>query len=408
MAIPRIFVLAIILTAIQSSLCTFIPTTEASPPSLRQTAASNISACRISAPRGVYLSLGFSYTEIPCAPSTGTLRAFMFFVDFSDAPAPSSETPQQLYDFFLPAANEWYKTSSYGRLTLNVTADMTRFARMPARSDSYNWNRGLTSATHRTYILDAIDAYARVATVPTGYDVLYIVPTTKATAISFSPTYMDSVEQRGSRTAKQVAGKVVTIGLDAYQTWKSKVINHETGHTMCLPDLYPVTGATGLYIGGWDMMGYINGPSPDYFAWSKWRLGWIDDAQVECVADGKGSSVHVLSALESNDEDIKAVVVRHNATTVLVAEARTKLGVDDAACATGVLLYTVSMATETGRGPVRVLDVNPSGNGCAGDKLNDAPLSLAGTSSFTVPGWGVKVTLTAQSGNRFTIQVDVS
>lgn len=63
----------------------------------------------------------------------------MIFADFPDAPA--NDEPQSLHDKFLPGARDWYSTSSIGRLDLEITADTTRgFARMPANSDSYDWD----------------------------------------------------------------------------------------------------------------------------------------------------------------------------------------------------------------------------------------------------------------------------
>ncbi|KAI1103721.1 M6 metalloprotease [Jackrogersella minutella] len=347
----------------------------------------DISACKLAANLDVYLSAGFGY-EANCAPSTGTLSAFMIFVDFIDEQA--IETPQSLYDFFLPAAAEWYATSSYGALALNVTADTSRFYRMPAAATSYGWERGLSSATHQKYIQDALDAYGE--TIPPT-DVLYVVPTANAAAISFSPTFMGD--------------KSVTFGLDAYKTWKYLVLNHETGHTMCLPDYYPFNGsATGLYIGGWDLMGLISGPSPDYFAWDKWRLGWLSDEQIDCVAEA-GSTTHTLTPLGTTGGS-KAVVIKHNSTDALVAELRSANGLDFASCSTGMLLYTVSTITETGEGPVRVLDATPGSGGCLGDELNDAPLSLKGTASYTVPGWGINVTIVSEAGDGVEIAVEVS
>ncbi|KAI1210077.1 M6 metalloprotease [Annulohypoxylon truncatum] len=358
----------------------------------------DISACKLAANSDVYLSAGFGY-ELNCAPSTGTLNAFMIFVDFDDEQA--IETPQSLHDFFLPAAAEWYATSSYGALTLNVTADTSRFYRMPATAASYGWARGLSYETHEKYIQDALDAYNQ--TIPPT-DVLYVVPTANAAAISFSPTFMGDVQ---TRAGVYVAKKSVTFGLDAYKTWKYLVLNHETGHTMCLPDYYPFNGsATGLFIGGWDLMGLISGPSPDYFAWDKWRLGWLSDEQIDCIAE-TGSTTHMLTPLEQTGGS-KAVVIKHNSTDVLVAELRSTNGLDSASCSTGVLLYTVSTITATGDGPVRVLDATPGSNGCAGDELNDAPLSLKGTNSYTVSEWGIKVTIVDESSDGTEIRVDVS
>ena len=404
------------------------------------------SACKLAADQNTYLSSGFGY-KLNCAPSTGTLRALMFFVDFPDQPAAASETPESLRAMFLPQAIEWYANASYGRLVLHVEADTSRIYRMPARADSYGWQRGLTSQAHDVYIKDALDAYYHggggggsgigssgdksrltaanasingddgvgAASPAPLFDVLYVVPTTRATTISFSPTYMDDVRTRGS-PGTYVARKAVTIGHDAYVTWHYKVINHETGHTMCLPDMYPLpSGPTGRYVGGWDIMGYINGPSPDYFAWDKWRLGWLDDDQIDCVA-AAGSTTHVISALEigeggggnsSTSPRTKAVVVRHNATAVLVAEVRSNRSVNSGACApAGVLLYTVSTVTATGLGPVRVQDSKPGSGGCAGDELNDAPLTAV-NATYSVPGWGVRVTVTDSRPDSFTVKVDV-
>ncbi|KAI5928480.1 M6 metalloprotease [Camillea tinctor] len=361
----------------------------------------DVSACKLAANPSVDLSAGFGLAST-CAPSVGTLSASMIFVDFSDAPA-SEGSPSELYDFFLPAAADWYAASSYGALALDVSADTSRFYRMPAPAASYDWDRGLTAAAHEKYILDAVAAYGGSG--PAAADVLYVVPTRNARAISFSPTYMGAVTPRSGGGA--IAKSAVTFGYDAYEAWGSLVLNHETGHTMCLPDYYPIDGrATGLFVGGWDLMGLISGPSPEYFAWDKWRLGWLGDEQVDCVA-AAGQSTHVLTPLEVKGGK-KAVVVKHNATDVLVAEVRSAQGLDADSCATGVLLYTVSTETGSGEGPVKVLDATPNSGGCADDELNDATLTLDGTSSYTVPGWGVKVEVTGADGEQFTISVQVS
>ncbi|KAI1630873.1 M6 metalloprotease [Biscogniauxia mediterranea] len=368
----------------------------------------DVSACKLAANPDIDLSAGFGFAA-DCVSSVGTMTASMIFVDFSDAPA-TEDSPVSLRDFFLPAAADWYATSSYGALSLNVTADTARFYRMPATAASYNWDRGLTAEAHEKYILDAVDAYGGAG--PPAADVLYVVPTANARAISFSPTYMGEVRARGGGgSGAIIAKKAVTFGYDAYEAWGSLVLNHETGHTMCLPDYYPGDGrATGLWVGGWDLMGLISGPSPDYFAWDKWRLGWLADDQVDCVgADQTTTTTHVLTPLEVAGGK-KAVVVRHNGTDVLVAEVRSARGLDAASCAAGVLLYTVSTQTASGEGPAKVLDATPGSGGCAGDELNDATLTLDGTSSYAVPGWGVTVALTevTEDGEQFTISVEVA
>lgn len=364
-----------------------------------RTPSADVSACKLAADQNIYLSAGFGY-ELNCAPSVGTLEAFMIFVDFPDQGA-SESSPEVLHDFFLPSAADWYDKASYGALNLSVRADTSRFYRMPATAVSYNWQRGLTAEEHEHYIQDALAAYN--APIP-PVDVLYIVPTANATAITYSPTFIGDVT---TRNGIYVAKKSVTFGYDGYRTWGSLVLNHETGHTMCLPDYYPFNGsATGLFIGGWDLMGLISGPSPDYFAWDKWRLGWLVDDQVDCVAEA-GETSHILSPVEVAGGK-KAVVVKHNDTDALVAEVRSSMGLDSASCATGILLYTISTKTATGEGPVRVLDVTPGSGGCASDELNDATLTLDGVRSYRVASWGIEITVVRKDGEDYEIRVTLA
>jgi hypothetical protein len=112
---------------------------------------------------------------------------------------------------------------------------------------------------------------------------------------------------------------------------------------------------------------------------------------------------HVLSPLAGRS-GIKGVVVATSDITALVAEARVAEGLDSNVCAPGVLLYTVDTTIETGNGPIRVLDANPSSGGCSGyngqnDELNDATLSLdRGANSYEVEGWGFSVQLLSHDG----------
>lgn len=373
-------------------------------------------ACKLAAVDNVDTSLGFG-SNGDCAPSTGTLNGFMIFVDFSDAQPAQGETPQSLYDAVVPQTAEWYKQASYGALSFNVTADLSKFHRMPASAASYGWERGLTWAEHQDYIQDALDAYTAKGTrpPPPESDVLYVVPVNSVggRGISRSITFLT---RANTRQGDYVAKKTVTVGTDVFTTWGPKSwlgFAHETGHTMCLADYYPFENlGLGYYVGGWSAMGDVSGIGPDFFAWDKWRLGWINDDSIDCVSE-RGTTKHTLTPLElkTSDKDIKAVVVAVNQTSALVAEARIPEGLDSGVCAPGVLLYTVDTSVNSGSGPVRVLDVTPGSGGCGTDSVydkNDGTLSLVpgGVSSYSVPGWGVKVTVVKQTEKSYTIQVD--
>ncbi|KAI5455630.1 hypothetical protein BGZ63DRAFT_475998 [Mariannaea sp. PMI_226] len=372
---------------------------------LRNQEERRVSACKLPALNDVYLSIGFNYAG-DCVPSAGKVDAYMIFVDFSDAEAPGNDPPENLREFFFPNAADWYTRASYGAFSLSVAADVSRYYRMPAPAASYNWDSGFTYEQHQAYIQDVLQAYTDHGNrpPPPETEVLYVVPTRSA-----GPYMTRSMAFQGrvyTQNGAYVARKAVTFGADPFQTWGFKALNHETGHTMCLPDYYPYAPGldTGYYVGGWSAMGFIAGPAPDFFAWDKWRLGWLSDDNIECVTV-RGISEHILTPLEAAG-GIKAVVIKANETAALVAEARTAESLDSSICAPGVLLYTVDTTIPTGNGPIRVLDANPLSGGCDNDELNDATLSLDGkASSYEVSGWGLAVKLVSEEGGKFKIRV---
>ncbi|KAG9258496.1 uncharacterized protein F5Z01DRAFT_643405 [Emericellopsis atlantica] len=362
-------------------------------------------SCRLPAPSDVDGSLGFNYTD-DCAPSTGTLSSYMIYVDFPDAKA--NDTTESLYDVFFPDAIDWFETASYGKLQLEVdTALEGGFARMPQAADSYHFQRGMSGWDLVTYVQDAIDAhFDQVGMIPV-VDVLYIVATRRATSITYSPSLgYPFTDPSGSL----LTNKIAAFGFDSYDYYGSKVLNHETGHALCLPDLYPLAGGeTGEYVGTWDMMGTIVGPSPDFFAWSKYRLGWIGEDEVDCVED-YGTTRHELIPVSSDKAGVKAVIIRHSDTKVLVAEARSDTGVDENACRSRVLVYSVDTKVQTGQGGIIVYDGNPKTGSplCVGqgDVKSDAALSLEdGEQEIYVEDFGVKVKIIESDGPGFQIEV---
>ncbi|KAK4452708.1 hypothetical protein QBC34DRAFT_455668 [Podospora aff. communis PSN243] len=375
----------------------------------------NASTCKLTASNGGYvggaLHEGFG-PSTSCTPSRGVLSGFMFFVDFSDYPASNSgnDAAATLKEFFAPSV-EWYTNSSFGRLNFSLTIDFAKFYRMPGKASTYNLGRGtITTESHLKYIRDAAEAYLSgggkaLATTP---DVLYVVPTRNARTIEAAFTTLTPIRSRSGVVFSKLSA--ITTGMNTYTHWQYKVINHETGHALCLPDLYPSTGSAGGFVGGWDLMGYIKGTGPDYFAWHKWKLGWIDDAQVDCLT-GRGSTTHTVYPIELKGgfNETKAVVVKRNNTMALVAEVRAKTGVDITACATGVVLYTVQNANSRGRvsGPIRVIDSTPRSGGCGGEELSDGTLTLERVKALAVPGWNVTVSVTEKVGDAYRVKVDV-
>ncbi len=75
--------------------------------------------------------------------------------------------------------------------------------------------------------------------------------------------------------------------------WGFLWLNHESGHTMGLPDLYAYQYDPANYddqhrfVGGFGLMGYIDGNAPEFFAFERWQLGWLEDSQIICQPEGE-------------------------------------------------------------------------------------------------------------------------
>lgn len=398
-----------------------------------------IGACKIAGDS----VLGFDLEDSVVPAASGLVRGWMMFVDFPDAPAAdvAGYTAQGVYDSTAAQAGAWYRTASYGRLSLNVSADVNLIYRMPKPSTAYNWGatRG-NNYNQMVLVEDALEAYmeahgiAEAADLPSqlpGMDVLYVVPppSTPDFVTSYGTRYPPQTRSHNGTDGNIVEGTAVAQGSVVFGTgffgdetqsagsginpWK--ILVHETGHTLGLPDYYPTTGVgmtDGEYVGGFSIMGAIGEQAPDMFAFDKWRLGWLDDGAVRCVTD-KGASTHVLQPLEADASTggVRAVMIPSSRTTALVAEARTTKGVDAAFCGIGVLLYTIDTKIQSGAGPVRVVNTLDSElHWCGGYSLNSAPLSFIQYRypSMTIPELGITVTLMEhdEAADTWTIKVD--
>ncbi|UPL02833.1 hypothetical protein LCI18_013767 [Fusarium solani-melongenae] len=370
-----------------------------------------VPTCKLPRYDFAWLSVGHGFMS-DCVHSKGTIQGHMIFVDFSDAEALEGESPEDAYDLLVPDANKWFQEISHGQLELNITAHTSKFYRMPNSAESYGWDSGLSNQQHYAYVEDALDAYMNNGENPPPpvTDILYVVPTRNAAWLTRS---LASSFGAFTRNNTFVSSRAITFGVDPYNSWGFKALNHETGHSMCLPDLYPldINFPTGEYVGGYSVMGNVGGIAPDFFAWDKWRLGWLADEDVDCILE-HGTTRHTLTPLETQG-GTKAVVVAANKTSALVAEARTAKGADEKICAPGVLLYTIDTTRSTGEGPIRVLDATPGSDSCGSEvsgwePMNDATLSLSGIKSYEVSGWGIKVTLIDDKDNEFKIEVEYS
>ncbi|MGW4196134.1 M6 family metalloprotease domain-containing protein [Streptomyces sp. NPDC005004] len=335
----------------------------------------------------------------------GTRDAVLVFLSFPDA-VPRT-TPAQLTADHFPETGDFYSRASYGRFTLRPHP-VNRWLRMPHPSTSYAMKRDWAAADRSAYLRDAFTV-ADKAVDFSRYDVVYLVADPDAPGVDSDATKVVNLETPVRLDGKDVR-RVVTV-FEQHPPDRL-VLAHETGHVFDLPDLYhrprDGKGDWDTHVGDWDLMGSQFGLSPDLFAWHKWRLGWLGPRQVACVR-GTGPTRLTLEPLEAGPgvsvpgaagvpafglgRGTKLAVVRTGADSALAFEARASAGNDESGCREGVLVYRVRARTESGDGPVRVIDTHPHSAACWENSvyppLADAP--LAAGESFTVPGDGVKV-----------------
>jgi M6 family metalloprotease-like protein len=287
--------------------------------------------------------------------STGTVKAIIIFADFSDEPA--IYEPEFIYDTYLDGASEFFDAVSYGRLNFEMDTHFQWF-RMPNPSTSYEI---VSFYGHRALMEDAIklaDPFVDFA----EYQQVIVILNPSAAAIAWGPTFVPAGEYDGIVVDDGIVMNGISSGFDLLH-WGYKWVVHETGHSMGLVDLY--WGAwDGVeypelfrYTGNFSVMSNVSATSPEFLAYERWVLGWLDNNQVYCLESPEQTVM--LSPIEV-EGGIKAVMVPVSETKLVVVESRRALGYDELMAEPGALVYTVDSSVYTGQGPIVVLPADES------------------------------------------------
>jgi M6 family metalloprotease-like protein len=343
---------------------------------------------------------------------SGQLDAVMIFVDFPDAM--SDEPTEPLFDQLAVPAMEWYETSAAGAMTFEITP-VHEWFRMPQASSVYDIRRdgGLTVDGYRAYLQAAVDA-ADAAVDFTGYELLYVVAS-KGSVNDYSPAYIDyqGVVADGN-TIRYGSGLGSDVWLRPEDDYGAMTLAHETGHTFGLPDLYDYNGASyedfHRWAGSWDTMGLFI-TQGDFMTWHKWKMGWYASEQIVCI-DAPGVYEIDLTPV-SQPGGTKAAFVMTSPTTAIVAEARSRTGLDAEQCDEGVLVYSVDMTVASGAGPIRLASAHPGGDTdptrlyeCG--PLYNAPYDVGAgeQASFTDAVAGVSIEVTVAGASFYSVTID--
>ncbi|MFF1561227.1 M6 family metalloprotease domain-containing protein [Streptomyces sp. NPDC058279] len=364
---------------------------------------SALAPCRIASTMGVQMSEG-----IPTPPgysrSTGEVRALNLMIDFPDAKGEGSAM-DRLAEFF-PQTSDWFRTSSYGRLTYRAEAPIRNWLRMPMPFAAYGIGRGSAYEPGYRQLVEHIAQAADSEVDFSRYDLINVLVTPNA-----GPSALDtvlSVTFSGNGEAPMADGVPLANtsfvfsrqddGSGSYRETGYRVLPHENGHVFGLPDLYTADG--GGAVGHWDIMSEDWGSNNDLLGWHKWKLGWLDSDQIGC-ASKSGVTDQVLTPL-AVEGGMKLAFVPLTENSGYAAEVRTRAGNDEAVCKPGVLIYKVDSQVDTGRGPVTVSDSASGSGGCTRSpnvhsELSDAPYRPGET--FTDGKAGVTIAVVGELRN---------
>jgi M6 family metalloprotease-like protein len=338
--------------------------------------------CALRAVPGVAMSEGFPdhMTTGPdgeFARSTGTVHALTLLIDFPDAQAPYSA--RQRYGEFFPAVKQWYAAASYGRLDYESTP-VLRWIRMPRPFSAYGIGRGYGWDAHTAMMRDLLQVADKDIDFR-GYDLVNILVTPNAGPPADEAVLSVTWTGASAATSDEGAQLNKVSLIYGHDQSGSRVLSHENGHALGLPDLYAVDDfqRTDTLAGQWDTMSLDWGMQGDLFAWHKWRLGWLDDGQIDCDTS-HGSATYEITPVETPGGS-KAIIIPYGDTRAYVLEARSRTGNDKDACRTGVLAYRVRTDVDSGQGPITVTDAHPLTSACdfssgAFNSLNDAPFTV--------------------------------
>lgn len=314
-----------------------------------------ISECQIPAVYSGWNSAGFpielrfegreTYTPLV---NSGTIRALVIPVDFSNYPA--SGSPSAYLKPVLDKTNRFYKSMSYGKVEFDFTV-LPEYVRISRTAESFGlgtWGVG----DYGKYFQAALDVAAAKFDV-SGFDVAIVIasPKTPQSAFAPGPAFPEPFQTIDGEVPLGTATGLMDTSENGFR-W----LAHELGHLFGWVDLY--TSAGHIKFGWWDIMS-MNWETHDLEinGWFRLQRGWISEDDAVCLSLDDLSTLRVNLAPLHSGEGTKLILVKLDNHKVLVVEdrRRTTFAPMSGPKDEGLLVYTVNTAIQQSAGQVEIL-----------------------------------------------------
>ncbi|MGQ7311069.1 hypothetical protein ACUOFU_05125 [Microbacterium arabinogalactanolyticum] len=302
---------------------------------------------------------GFPLAELALPAVGEPLNAAAIYIDFSDAVGTEgelSDTRAEIYNDL-----QYLNDLSGGTFSINVN-ETDGWVRMPEPSTEYSFSRQIDRGQIVKILTDAVNA-ADPDFDFSEIDMLWVYTTRGTTTVTNAARFFEVADEIPQLDGNAIDDAII-LGSKRRDLF---TLGHEMSHIFGIMDQYtnasnpdydPALGPN-MYVGGFE---HMDGVGPEWFAWHRWMIGWLGDAEVACVTEPGTSTVRlrpVEASRSHNPAQDALAVIPFSRTQGVAIESRQPIGYDTRLGHPGVLIYSIDTTKKGGEGPLRVIDANP-------------------------------------------------
>ena len=306
--------------------------------------------CRLAKPENLPMddgnsgSVGFPRKSDALA-SIGTAKGLLLFVDFPDVKA-EENFQSNFTDWQIPLAENFFKSSSYGKFNLKISQSQSVY-HLTNLTTAYNLLQAPGGGPYpglpvklNDLLYDAMSAADNEIDFSVYSFVSVVLPLSQKLTLGgvfgVPPTSTEKYDGARFTFASVIPLDGILPKSDFSKSWNWV---HDIGHMLGLMHPYRMGVRN-----AWDVMNNYSS-QPDFLGWNKWKLDWIRNQQVLCLADKPSEEFIIkLTPVGGSEDGKKLLAIRISSTREIIVEVRRGTPFDKSVLLPdqeGVLVYQV-------------------------------------------------------------------